>query len=320
MKAAVCTQYGPPEVLQIQTLERPVPKAGEILIKIHAAAVNSGDCRLRRADPAAVRLFLGFSRPRKKVLGDAFSGEVVETGAQVTRFKTGDHLFGTTGLRLGAFAEYVCLPAEGIALVLKPANISHEWAAATPFGYNTALHFWEKAGLKSGQKVLVYGASGSVGSAAVQLAKHLGAEVTAVCSAANAALVQSLGADRVIDYATTDFAAEGAVYDIVFETVNKTSVKTCLSAVKPGGTLILGSAMLTETLQGVWAGLTSGKKVISGMAADTQARLDKLQGLLQSDAIQPAIDKVFPFEEIVEAHRLVDSGRKRGNVVLRFKP
>ncbi len=318
MKAAVCTQYGPPEVLHLQTLERPVPKAGEILIKIHAAAVNSGDCRLRRADPAAVRLFLGFSRPRKKVLGDVFSGEVVETGAQVTRFKTGDHLFGTTSLRLGAFAEYVCLPAEGIALALKPANISHEWAAATPFGYNTALYFWEKAGLKSGQKVLVYGASGSVGSAAVQLAKHHGAEVTAVCSAANAALVQSLGADRVIDYATTDFAAAGAVYDIVFETVNKTSVKTGLSAVKPGGTLILGSAMLAETMQGAWAGLTSGKKVITGMAADKQVRLDKLQGLLQSGAIQPAIDKVFPFEEIVEAHRLVDSGRKRGNVVLKM--
>jgi len=318
MKAAVCTQYGPPEVLQIQTLERPVPKAGEILIKIHAASVNSGDCRLRRADPAAVRLFLGLTRPRKKVLGDVFSGEVVETGAQVTRFKTGDQIFGTTGLRFGAFAEYVCLPAEGMALVLKPANISHEWAAATPFGYNTALHFWEKAGLKPGQKVLVYGASGSVGSAAVQLAKHLGAEVTAVCSAANVALVQSLGADRIIDYATTDFASEGAVYDIVFETVNKTSVKTCLSAVKPGGALILGSAMLTETMQGAWAGMTSGKKVITGVATDTQARLDKLQGLLQSGAIQPVIDKVFPFEEIVEAHRLVDSGRKRGNVVLKM--
>lgn len=318
MKAAVCTRYGPPEVLHIQTLERPVPKPGEILIKIHAAAVNSGDCRLRRADPAAVRLFLGLFRPRKKVLGDVFSGEVVETGAQVTRFKTGDHLFGTTGLRLGAFAEYACLPAEGIALVLKPAHIPHEWAAATPFGYNTALHFWEKAGLKAGQKVLVYGASGSVGSAAVQLAKHLGAEVTAVCSAANAALVQSLGADRIIDYATTDFAAGGAVYDIVFETVNKTSVKTCLSAVKPGGTLILGSAMLTETIQGAWAGLTSGKTVISGVALDLQSRLDKLQGLLQSSAIQPVIDRVFPLDEIVEAHRLVDSGRKRGNVVLKL--
>lgn len=319
MKAAVCTQYGPPEVLHIQTLERPVPKPGEILIKIHAAAVNSGDCRLRRADPAAVRLFLGLFRPRKKVLGDAFSGEVMEVGAQVTRFRPGDQIFGTTGLRLGAFAEYACLPAEGISLVLKPADTPHEWTAATPFGYNTALHFWEKAGLKAGQKVLVYGASGSVGSAAVQLAKHLGAEVTAVCSAANIELVQSLGADRIIDYATTDFAAQGAVYDIVFETVNKTSVKTCLSAVKPGGTLILGSAMLTETLQGAWAGLTSGKKVISGVALDTQSRLDKLQTLLQNGAIQPVIDKVFPLEEIVEAHRLTDSGRKRGNVVLKMR-
>lgn len=320
MKAAVFTQYGPPEVLQIQTLERPVPKPGEILIKVHAAAVNSGDCRLRRADPAAARLFLGLFRPRKTILGDVFSGEVMETGAQVSRFKPGDQIFGTTGLRFGAFAEYVCLPAERLTLALKPASVSHETAAATPFGFNTALHFWEKAGLKAGHKVLVYGASGSVGSAAVQLARHLGAEVTAVCSAAHADLMSSIGAHHVVDYRKSNFADAGPVYDIVFETVNKTSVKTCLSVVKPGGALILGSAMLTETIQGAWAGLTSGKKVISGVALDTQERLDKLLGWLQSGAIQPVIDQVFPLEEIVEAHRLVDSGRKRGNVVLKIRP
>lgn len=318
MKAAVCTHYGPPEVLRIQSLERPVPKPGEILVKIHAAAVNSGDCRLRRADPAAVRLFMGLLRPGKKILGDVFSGEVVETGNGVKRFKPGDQIFGTTGLRFGAFAEYLCLPAEGIPLVLKPDSVSHQAAAATPFGFNTALHFWEKAGLKAGQKVLVYGASGAVGSAAVLLARHFGAEVTAVCSAANKELMQSIGAHEVVDYRESDFAADGPVYDIVFEAVNKTSVKTCLSAVKPGGALILGSAMLTETMQGAWAGLTSGKRVISGVATDTQGRLDQLLDLLQSGAIQPVIDKVFPFEEIVEAHRLVDSGRKRGNVVLRM--
>ncbi len=315
MQAAIFTQYGPPEVLRIQTVARPEPKANEVLIKIHAAAVNSADSRLRRADPLAVRLFFGLLRPKKPILGDVFSGEVVAAGAEVTRFQPGDAIFGSTSTAMGAHAEYLCLPETGI-LAHKPANMSHAEASTIPFGGLTALHFLQKAAIQPGQKVLVYGASGSVGASAVQIAKHLGAEVTAVCSASNAELVRALGAAHVIDYARADFSAAGPVYDVVFEAVNKAPVAACLIALKPKGTLILAAAMIKEALQGSWASMTSGKKVLMGLIAETPENLHYLRQMAETGALKAVIDRTYPLNQIAEAHRHVDGGHKKGNVVV----
>ena len=317
MKAALFHRYGPPEVLQIEEVAKPAPKDDEVLIRIHATAVSSGDSRLRRADPFAARLFLGLFAPRKKILGGVLSGVVEATGSKVGLFRPGDQVFGATGLRMGAHAEYICLPETG-ALALKPAAASHAAAAAIPFGGTTALHFLQKAGLQRGQKVLVYGASGAVGTAAVQLAKYMGAEVTGVCSTANLEKVKSIGADHVIDYTKTDFAQNGPVYDLVFETVNKTPVSACLSVLKKGGTLILGAAMLTQMMQGAWASITSGKKVLAGMAVEQAEQIRFLARLMEEGAIMPVIDKSYPLEQIADAHRHVDGGRKKGNVVVRL--
>ncbi len=218
MKAAVYTQYGAPEVLQIKAIAKPVPQDNEILIKIHATAVNSADIRLRKADPFAVRFVYGLLKPKKTVLGGVLSGEIEAVGKNVRTFKVGDAVFGSAFPLFGAYAEYICLP-ESAPLAIKPASISHEAAAALPFGGLTAVHFLQKANIRPGQKVLIYGASGAVGSAAVQIAKSLGAEVTGVCSTANVELVKSLGADHVIDYTKTDFAKTGEQYDVVYETV-----------------------------------------------------------------------------------------------------
>lgn len=318
MQAAVFTQYGPPEVLQLKTVAQPAPKAGEILIKVQAAAVNSADSRLRRANPFVVRLFFGLFRPKKHILGHVFSGEVVATGAAASRFQPGDAVFGTTGMKLGAFAEYLCLP-EQAPLALKPENLSHAEAAALPFGGLTAWHFLQKAAIQPGQKVLIYGASGAVGTAAVQLAKQLGAEVTGVCSASNADLVHSLGAAHVIDYAQTDFSAAGPIYDVVFETVNKAPVAACLAALKPKGVLVLGSAMLKEALHGVWASMTTDKKVLAGVAAEKPEDLLYLKQMAESGVLKAVIEQTYPLAQIVAAHRHVDGGHKKGNVVVRMQ-
>ncbi len=315
MQAAVFTQYGPPEVLQIKTVTKPEPQAHDILIKIHAVAVNSADSRLRRADPFAVRLFFGLFRPKKNILGHVFSGEVVATGASASRFKPGDTVFGTTSMKLGAFAEYLCLPDKAL-LALKPENLSHAEAAALPFGGLTAWHFLQRAAIQPGQKVLIYGASGAVGTAAVQLAKQLGAEVTGVCSASNMDLVRSLGAEHVIDYAQTDFSAAGPAYDVVFETVNKAPVAACLAALKPKGVLVLGAAMLKESLQGAWAAMTTDKKVLFGVTAEMPEDLLYLKRMAESGVLKAVIDRTYPFAQIVAAHRHVDGGHKKGNVVV----
>jgi len=220
MKAAVYTQYGAPEVLQIEEVEKPVPKENEILLRIKSTAVNSGDWRLRKADPYAVRFFFGLRRPKIKILGSVFSGEVESIGSSVKNFKVGDLVFGHTDMSFGSYAEYNCLPATS-SIALKPASISHNEAASIPFGGVTALHFIKKAEIKPGQKVLIVGASGAVGSAAVQLAKSFGANVTGVCSTSNIDLVKSIGADIVIDYTKEDFTQNGETYDVIFDTSNK---------------------------------------------------------------------------------------------------
>lgn len=315
MKAAVYTRYGAPEVLQVKELAKPNPKNNEILIKIHATAVTSGDSRLRKADPFAVRFIFGLFQPKKNVLGGVLSGEVEAVGENVTKFKTGDLVFGSSYPHFGAYAEYVCLP-ETAPLAIKPENISHEEAAALPFGGMTAWHFLEKANVRPGQKVLIYGASGAVGSAAVQIAKYLGAEVTGVCSTGNMEMVRSLGADHVIDYTQTDFSTTGAQYDVVYETVNKAPVASCIAALSKGGTLVLGASMPAEMLQGAWASMTGGIKVISGVTLETAEAVRHLKKMTEEGKMKAVVDKIYPLTDIVAAHAYVDKGHKKGNVVI----
>lgn len=315
MKAAVYQQYGAPEVLHIQELTTPSPKGNEVLIRIRATAVTSGDCRLRAADPFAVRFFFGLFSPAKKVLGEALSGEVVAVGSAVTKFEPGDEVFGSAGMKFGTYAEYISLP-ENSAIEFKPENITHEQAAAAVFGGATALHFIQKADIQPGQKVLVYGASGAVGSAAVQLARYFGADVTGVCSGANAAMVKNIGAGEVIDYTQTDFSKTGKTWDVVYETVNKAPVAACFAALKAGGTLLLGAAMLPEMISGKWAAMTNGKKVVFGVAVATPESITFLAKLMAEGRFTPVIDRQFPLAKIADAHRYVDMGHKKGNVAI----
>jgi len=315
MKAAVCTQYGAPEVLQVTELAKPAPKDNEILIKIHATAVNSADCRLRKADPFAIRFFFGLFKPKNPVLGGVLSGIIEAVGKNVTQFHVGDAVFGSTQMHLSAHAEYICLPETG-ALAIKPQSISHEEAAALPFGGMTALHFLRKANVQPGQKVLIYGASGAVGTAAVQIAKYFGAEVTGVCSTSNLEMVKSLGAANVIDYTTTDFAKTGETYDVVYETVDKAPFSSCISVLNQKGKLILGAALLGGMLRGAWISLTSKQKVITGVAAETAEAANYLQKMAIEGKLKAVIDKKYPLEQIAAAHAHADNGHKRGNVVI----
>lgn len=316
MKAAAYAAYGSPEVLQIKEIAKPSPKDNEVLVKIHATAATSGDCRLRKADPFAVRFFFGLFKPRKAVLGGVLSGQIEAVGKNVQRFQVGDSVFGSA-VDFGAYAEYICLPENG-ALTIKPDNISHEEAAALPFGGTTALHFLQKANIQPGQKVLIYGASGAIGTAAVQIAKYFGAEVTGVCSAANLDMVKALGADKVMDYTQTDFAKTGEQYDVIYETVNKAPVSSCNAALKQRGTLILGAAMLPAMLQGTWLSLTSQKKVISGVSFGTVALVSFLQQMVEAGKLRAVIDRTYPLAQIAEAHGYVDKGHKKGNVIIRL--
>ncbi|MDN5216355.1 NAD(P)-dependent alcohol dehydrogenase [Fulvivirgaceae bacterium BMA12] len=320
MKAVICPAYGPPEVLQITEVENPVPKDNEVLIRIYATTVTAADFRMRSFTiPTSVRLpvrfALGFRKPKKPILGIELAGEIESVGKAVTRFKNGDQVFAATLKEFGAYAEFKCLPEDG-AIAIKPANITYEEAAALPIGARTALHYLRKANIREGQKVLIYGASGSVGTYAVQLAKHFGAEVTGVCSRGNLDLIKSLGADKGLDYNAEGFNRELELYDIIFLAVDKWPFSTCRKYLKADGIYI----NITEPLPGpriIWASITSHKKIIMGEGApETAEALIYLKALVEAGNLKPVIDRSYSLDQIVEAHRYVDKGRKKGNVAI----
>jgi NADPH:quinone reductase-like Zn-dependent oxidoreductase len=298
MKAIVCTKHGPPEVLQLKEIEKPEPKENEVLVKVHAATVTQGDVMLRKLHPLMYLPMSLFGVKRKMIPGHEFAGVIESVGTNVKRFKVGDQVFGTTtGLGVGANAEYICLPEEwetGV-LAIKPVNVSYEEAAPLPVGGMTALYILRKGNIQKGQKVLIYGASGSVGTYAVQLAKHhFGADVTGVCSTANIELVKSLGADQVIDYTKQDVTQNGQIYDVVFDAVGKLSSSQSKSTLKENGTYLSIRTTTSESIE----------------------NLMTLKGLAEAGKIKAVIDRCYPLEGVAEAHRYVETGRKKGNVVI----
>jgi NADPH:quinone reductase-like Zn-dependent oxidoreductase len=310
MKAVVCTKYGPPEVLRVAAVEKPTPQDNQVRIRIIATTVTSGDVRLRKADPFVVRLFFGLLRPRKPILGSDLAGEVDAVGKDVRRFKPGDQIFGM-GVR--TYAEYTCVRENG-PRALKPTNMTFVEAAAIPWGAGCSLYFLRRGGIRAGQKVLIYGASGSLGTAAVQLAKSFGAEVTGVCSTANLELVKSLGADKVIDYTKEDFATP-ETYDLVYHTVGKLSFPRGLKSLKKGGAFV-SALLLTSLLRRPWAWIAGRKKVVGGIAKVKAEDMVFLKELVEAGKLRAVIDRQYPLEQIAEAHRYAEGGHKRGNVVV----
>ncbi len=324
MRAVICERYGGPEVLKIVDVPKPEPKDNEVLIKIHATTVNSGDARVRALRVPlglgiVVRLSMGFFRLKQPILGFDLAGEVEAVGGAATRFKPGDCVVGAGDFTLGCHAEYRCLPEDG-ALVHKPESLTYAEAVSLSFGGSTAADFFSRAGLKSGETVLINGASGAVGTAAVQIAKHHGAQVTGVCSAANLELVTSLGADHVIDYATEDFAKSGATYDVIMDTVGNAPFSRVKGSLKPEGRFLMINGNLPQMIE---AALRS--QVIGGVANASdpvfgERPFDYLMRLAEEGALKPVIDRTYPLEEIAAAHAYVDTGRKTGSVVIEVAP
>jgi NADPH:quinone reductase-like Zn-dependent oxidoreductase len=321
MKAAVHTSYGPPDVVRIAEVEKPTAKDNEVLVKVHATTVNRTDSGLRAAKPFINRFFTGLSRPRVTVLGNEFAGEVEAVGGGVTSFEVGDRVFGYNGSRFGAHAEYLAMPEDG-SLATMPANLTYEEAAPSTEGSHYALSLIRKAKIQRGQAVLVNGATGAIGSAAVQLLKRLGADVTAVCDPENVELVRGLGADRVIDYTAEDFTQDERTYDVVLDAVGKSSFGRCKRLLKPRG-IYLSSDLGPLSQNPILALITpllGGRRVMFPIPRDNQEMVRYLKDLIASGAFKPVIDRRYPLDQIVEAYRYVETGQKIGNVVISVDP
>ncbi|TWT25283.1 NAD(P)-dependent alcohol dehydrogenase [Planomicrobium sp. CPCC 101110] len=320
MKAMVCTRYGPPEVLELQQLDKPVPKAAEILVKVRASTVTAGDCEIRGFTfpvllRIPLRLFFGVRKPRVNVLGQEFAGEVEAVGTEHTLFKKGDRVYGATGLKLGAYADYLCLPGS-YAIARIPERLSFEEAATISTGGMNALFFLQKARIRAGQKVLVIGAGGSIGTVAVQLAKNSGAEVTAVDSSEKLDMLLSIGADKVIDYRKEDFTANGETYDVIFDVAGKSPFSKTVNSLKSKGIYLMGNPSLAQMFRRLLPTKKGDRKIIAG-AADYKAEdLSYLNKLLADGKIKPVVDQIFPLEQLRQAHHYVESGVKKGNVVI----
>jgi 2-desacetyl-2-hydroxyethyl bacteriochlorophyllide A dehydrogenase len=326
MKAIVWTKYGSPDGLQLEEVGKPTPKENEILVKIHATTVTAGDSELRRLKlplmlSFPMRLYVGLIKPtRITILGQELAGEVEEVGKGVKSFKKGDQVFGTTGFGFGAYAEYICLNGEPSemqgALAIKPANMTYEEAAAVPTAGFEALHFLRQADIQLGQKVLIFGAGGSIGTFSVQLAKFFGAEITAVDSAGKMDMLRSIGADHVIDYTQEDFTKNGETYDVIIDVVGKKLFSQRLKSLKQYGCYFLANAGLSHIVLGLWTSIISGKKVVFGSASQTKEDLLYLKELIEAGQIESVLDRRYSLEQIPEAHRYVDTGRKIGNVAI----
>ena len=322
MKAVICEKYGTPEVLYLTEVDKPQPKDNEVLVKIMATTANAADARIRGAVfPSIfnfpVKLAMGFKGPRKKVLGVELSGVVESIGKNVTQYQVGDEVFASTGAAFGAYAEYICLTEKAV-MAKKPVNMTFEEAAAVPHCALAALHYLQKGNVDTGQKVMIYGASGGIGTYAVQIAKAFGAKVTGVCSTANVALVKTLGADEVIDYTREDLTKENASYDVIFDTIGKAPITECVNLLEEGGMYLSAVHLeLPRILEGIKLSIKSSKKVIGGVATYTSENLNFLKGLIEEGNMKAAIDSTFTLEQIREAHAYVDTGHKRGHVVIR---
>ncbi len=323
MRAVVCTDYGPPEVLRLRDVPKPVPKDNEVLVRIRATTVSAADCELRRFDFAPwiwvpIRLAFGIRRPRQPVLGQELAGDVDAVGNKVRSRRKGDRVFAATGIPLGAYAEYICMredPKTG-AIATMPANLSYAEAAAVPYGGGEALEFLRKADVRGGQRVLVNGAGGSFGTFAVQLAKVLGAHVTAVDSAPKLEMLRALGADRVIDYSQEDFTDGPETYDVIFDVVRNTPSARMVRLLTENGCLLMANPGFLQIVRARWASKGSRKRVSFAASGSTSEDLAYLRGLIEAGRLHPVIDRHFPLEQMVEAHRYAETGQKLGNVVV----
>jgi NADPH:quinone reductase-like Zn-dependent oxidoreductase len=322
MKAAICTKYGPPEVLQIQTVTKPSPKKNEVLIRVCYTNVTSGDIRIRGfiVPPSywiPARMMLGIFKPRYPIIGTIFSGEIVEIGSNVKKFDIGDKVFGSKEHAGGTYAEYITIE-EDKSIVNIPEGFSFKEAAAIVWGGGTSNYFLTQGNIKQGDEVMIYGASGSLGTAAVQIAKSLGATVTGVCSGANVDLVKSLGADKVIDYKKIDFTKQGIKYDVIFDSVGKSDIQGSINSLKHNGIYIHAVAAPSNELKIKVALRGTNKKYIGGTPTVNKAFIDKIKSLAEEGVLKPVIDREYTFEEIIEAHRYVEKGHKKGNVLIAF--
>jgi len=328
MKAIVFTEYGPPEVLKIKEVDKPVPRKNEVLVRVRATSVNYGDIlarNFREVTPGKfnmlmlfwffAKIYFGLRRPKIRILGSEFSGEIESAGKDVKSFRPGDGVFGYLGQNMGAYAEYLRVPEDGV-LAKKPANMSYEEAAIVPYGAVMALSLLKKADIRPGQRVLINGASGGIGSAAVQLAKYYGAEVTGVCGTPRLEYVKSLGADRVIDYTKEDFTRSGAAYDLIFDVLGKSSFSRCGNSLTADGRYLLASFKMKQIFQMLRTSMTGGKKVICAIAPGSVEDLVSVRELIEAGKIKTVIDKRFPLDRAAEAHRYVETGQKKGNVVI----